>query len=90
MKRVVGFIILLMFTVTPIVRACTNPSDYYAVEVVLNKPGITYELWRFKATHNVLIENGTFVFRSHYDKRLYVLVWNASDGLHLKVGIPVE
>ena len=90
MKRVMAFIILLMFTVTPIVRACMTPADSYAVEVVLNKPGITYEPWRFKVAHYVLPENGTFVFRSHYDRRLYVLVWNESDGLHVRVGIPLE
>ncbi|WP_258083527.1 CGP-CTERM-anchored Cys-rich protein [Thermococcus thermotolerans] len=90
MRRVVAFLILLMFTVTPLVRACMSVADSYAVEVVLNKPGITYELWRFKVAHHVLYENDTFIFRSHYDERLYVLVWNASDGLHLKVGIPLE
>ncbi|QDA30396.1 eight-cysteine-cluster domain-containing protein [Thermococcus indicus] len=90
MKRALAMVILLMFTVTPLVRACMTPADSYAVEVVLNKPGITSELWRLEIAHHVLIENDTFVFRSHYDKRLYVLVWNASDGLHIKVGIPVE
>lgn len=90
MRRVMAFLVLLMFMVTPLVRACMSPADAYAVEVVLNKPGINYNLWRFDAAHNVLSTNGTFIFRSHYDKRLYVLVWNASDGLHVRVGIPIE
>jgi len=90
MKKVMAFIILLMFTVSPIVRACMTPADSYAVEVVLNKPGIGYNLWRFEAAHHVIFENGTFIFRSHYDERLYVLIWNASDGLHLRIEIPVR
>ena len=90
MKRALGFIVLLMFVLTPLVRACVTPGDFYAVEVVLNKPGISQELWRLEIAHNVLVENGTFVFRSHYDGRLYVLVWNASDGVHLRVGIPLK
>ncbi|ASJ05468.1 CGP-CTERM-anchored Cys-rich protein [Thermococcus barossii] len=90
MKRVLGFVILLMLTVTPLVRACITPADSYAVEVVLNKPGISYDLSRFNAAHNVLSKNGAFIFRSHYDGRLYVIVWNESDGLHVRVGIPIE
>ena len=91
MKRLAAFVVLLMFTLTPLVSACMSPADSYAVEVVLNKPGIVYRPYpSFAALHNALIENGTFIFRSHYDERLYVLLWNASDGPHLKVGIPLR
>ena len=91
MKRLIALLLLLVFTLTPLVRACMSPADGYAVEVVLNKPGIVYRPYpSFYALHNALVENGTFIFRSHYDKRLYVLLWNESDGPHLKVGIPVE
>jgi len=91
MRRFVAFILLLMFVVSPLVRACMSPADSYAVEVVLNKPGIVYKPYpSFAALHNALIENGTFVFRSHYDRRLYVLLWEGGDGPHLMVGIPLE
>ncbi len=91
MKKLAALIVLLMFTLTPLVGACMSPADTYAVEVVLNKPGIVYRPYpAFNALHNVVVENGTFVFRSHYDRRLYVTLWNASDGLHLRVQIPLE
>jgi len=91
MRRLIAFVVLLMFAMSPLVGACMSPADNYAVEVVLNKPGIVYKPYpSFAALHNALIENGTFIFRSHHDKRLYVLLWNASDGLHVKVGIPLE
>ncbi|CAD5245272.1 hypothetical protein [Thermococcus camini] len=91
MKRLAALIVLIMFTLTPVVKACMSPADTYAVEVVLNKPGIIYKPYPpFHALHNALIENGTFIFRSHYDRRLYVRLWNGSDGPHLRVQIPVE
>ncbi|WP_148883109.1 CGP-CTERM-anchored Cys-rich protein [Thermococcus aciditolerans] len=91
MKRLAALIVLIMFTLTPIVKACMSPADTYAVEVVLNKPGITYRPYpAFNALHNAIVKNGTFIFRSHYDRRLYVRLWNESDGPHLRVQIPVE
>ncbi len=92
MKRLVAFLILLMFTLTPpLVRACITPGDYYAVGVALNRPGITYNLSRLMEAHNVISEGNALIYRSHYDERLYVLVWNASDGLHVRVGgIPIN
>lgn len=91
MRKAIPFIVLLMFTAAPIVKACINPADSYAVEVVLNKPGIVYMPYpAFSALHNAIVENGTFIFRSHYDERLIVMLWNASDGPHLRVQVPVE
>ncbi|KUH33103.1 hypothetical protein APY94_07485 [Thermococcus celericrescens] len=90
MKRLAALMVLLMFTLTPVVKACMSSSDGYAVEVVLNKPGIVYRPYpAFNALHNAVVENGTFVFLSHYDERLYVMLWNGSDGPHLRVQIPV-
>ncbi|NJE01953.1 CGP-CTERM-anchored Cys-rich protein [Thermococcus sp. JdF3] len=91
MKRVMVLIVFLMFALTPLAEACMSPTDVYAVEVVLNKPGIIYEPYpAFNALHNAIVENGTFFYRSHYDKRLAVILWNASDGLHLRIEIPAE
>ncbi|NJE85405.1 eight-cysteine-cluster domain-containing protein [Thermococcus sp. CX2] len=91
MKNVLVLAVLLMFAFTPLAWACMSPADAYAVEVVLNKPGIVYRPYPpFAALHNALIENGTFIYRSHYDKRLAVILWNASDGPHLRMEIPME
>ncbi|ASJ06162.1 CGP-CTERM-anchored Cys-rich protein [Thermococcus pacificus] len=91
MKRLAALIVFLVFTLTPFAEACMSPADAYAVEVVLNKPGVVYRPYpAFNALHNAVIENGTFVFRSHYDRRLYVVLWNASDGPHIRIQIPVK
>ncbi len=91
MRRLIVLLILIIFTLMPLVGACMNPADRYAVEAVFNKPGVMYKPYpSFYVPHNALVENKTFLFRSHYNRRLYVLLWNASDGPHLKVGIPVE
>ncbi|WP_240911767.1 hypothetical protein [Thermococcus sp. M36] len=84
-------VLLFLFAVVPLVKACMSPADAYAVEVVLNRPGMVYRPYpAFNALHNAIVENGTFIFRSHFDRRLYVLLWNSSDGLHVRVQIPVE
>lgn len=85
-------ILIVIFVLTlPIVQACVTPADFYAVEVVLNKPGIVYRPYpTFNALHNAIIENETIVFRSHYNERLYVVLWNESNGPHLKIQIPVK
>lgn len=91
MRKAVAFIVLLVLFSAPLVKACMSPADSYAVEVVLNKPGIVYRPYpTFNALHNAIVENGTFIFRSHYDERLIVMLWNASDGPHLRVQIPAE
>ncbi|WP_456368676.1 CGP-CTERM-anchored Cys-rich protein [Thermococcus sp.] len=82
---------LVLMLTFPIARACMSPADSYAVEVVLNKPGVVFKPYpTFKALHNAIVENGTFIFRSHYDERLYVLLWNGSDGPHLRIQIPLN
>ncbi|ASJ08130.1 hypothetical protein A3L11_02360 [Thermococcus siculi] len=90
MKRLAALAILLIFAITPIVNACMSPADSYAVEVVLNKPGVAYDVGRLDQAQNVAFEDGTYLYRSHHDPRLYVMVWNASDGPHVRVQIPVE
>lgn len=91
MKNVLVLAVLLMFAFTPLAWACMSPADAYAVEVILNKQGIVYRPYPpFAALHNALIENDTFIYCSHYDKRLAVILWNASDGPHLRIEIPME
>lgn len=43
MRRTWGVLIILLMLSAPLVVACFSPADLYAVEVVLNKPGITYD-----------------------------------------------
>jgi len=59
------------------VGACFSPSDLYSVEVLLNKPGLEYNL-SIEIPHEIEVDGKTFVLK----------VWNGSRGLHVRVEIP--
>jgi len=59
MKRAIVLALLLL--VAPLVSACYNPMDSLAVEVYLNKPGISYNLAPLKNAENIIIDNGSLV-----------------------------
>jgi len=79
-------VIALMLTLAPsyvVVNACFDPLDTYSIEVVLNKPGIAYNL----SILDVLAAQGyvtkikpsfgakiAYVYRSHVDSRVIVVV----------------
>ena len=59
--------------------ACYSPADAYAVEVVLNKPGVKYNLAKLAEMGGVVAVNyfgaySAYVYRSRYDDRLVVIV----------------
>ncbi|WP_457752975.1 CGP-CTERM-anchored Cys-rich protein [Thermococcus sp.] len=56
---------------------------------MFNKPGITYNLEPLKDAKNVLIEGERIIYRSHYDERVAVMLWE-DKGLHLRIEIPVK
>ena len=59
--------------------ACTTPADRYAVEVVLNKPGVRYDLSKLAGLEGVASVEyfgaySAYAYRSRYDGRLVVVV----------------
>ena len=79
MGRVYALIpIIILILALPLVSACFSPSDRYAVEVVLNKPGIEYSL-SSNVPREVIVDGKNFILK----------VWNGSDGLHVRVEIPL-
>ncbi|WP_461867126.1 CGP-CTERM-anchored Cys-rich protein [Thermococcus sp.] len=72
----------------PLAQACVTPMDNLAVEVLLNKPGITYNLAPLYSSPDVLVQGGKIIYRSHYDERVAVILWNSSKGLHVRIQIP--
>ncbi|ASJ01508.1 CGP-CTERM-anchored Cys-rich protein [Thermococcus gorgonarius] len=72
-----GVILMALMLASPLVHACFNPSDMYAVEVILNKPGITYNP-QASVPSVLTVGNRTFLLR----------VWNDSEGIHIRVEIP--
>ena len=78
MRRVYALILVIIFIlVLPLASACFSPADRYAVEVVLNKPGIEYSLSP-NVPREVVVDNKTFVLK----------IWNGSDGLHARGDTP--
>ncbi|ASJ01974.1 hypothetical protein A3L09_01195 [Thermococcus profundus] len=70
--------IVILMLALPIVQACMSPYDQYAVEIVMNKPGVEYNP-SAGVPSTVVVENETFVVR----------VWNGEDGPHVRVEIPL-
>jgi len=102
-KPVVVLLLLSILLVSgQLTPACFSPADSYAVEVVLNKPGVTYNLTRLKELVRELKEKGgkpaAYVYRSSLDDRLLVVVSEqevpmegrrSGDGEYLAVRIQV-
>ena len=59
-----------------LVQACFDPTDKASIEVVLNKPGVTYDLSRLKKLENVIeAEPGRlYIYRSHVHKDVVVIL----------------
>ncbi|RLF75777.1 hypothetical protein DRN51_03365, partial [Thermococci archaeon] len=88
MKRAIVLALLLL--VAPLVSACYNPMDSLAVEVRLNKPDIYYDLIPLKDAKNVIIENGSIIYRSHYDERVAVILKEVNSSLRVRIQIPAK
>jgi len=67
--------LLAVVVVVHQVSACFDPADAYAVEVVLNAPGIEYNLSALSGAALIDYAGGTaYAYRSRYDSRLVVVV----------------
>lgn len=74
-KKTVVLVIVAVLLLPEIAYSCFSPADNYAVEVVLNKPGVNYDLGPLGKMNNILRRDEyTYLYRSHYDSRLIVTV----------------
>lgn len=98
MKRILVFSLLyVLFTVSH-AFPCFSPTDMFAAEVILNKPGISYDLERVWLASNVSFENGAFIYRSHFDKRVAAILEEVDEtqtaellhGLSVRIQIPTR
>lgn len=88
MRWVILIVGLLFFL--PLASACYNPMDSLAVEVYLNKPGLSYDLTSLMHAKNVLIEDERIVYRSHYDNRVAVILKEQDGVLRVRIQIPAK
>lgn len=71
--QVVSILLLLEGAVT---EACVGgPSDYAAIEVVLNKPGVAYDLSKLGGLKSVAyVDEDTYAYRAHLNMNITVIV----------------
>ena len=90
-----GVLLLTLVLTSQLVSACFSPADLYAVEVVLDKPGVTYDLSRL-SNLTVVKYSGkeAYAYKSRYDPRLIVILSEQElfDGryLSLRLQVPVR
>ncbi|MEM4667088.1 MAG: hypothetical protein QW498_07315 [Thermofilum sp.] len=67
-KAALALLAALLFSAVSVL-ACFSQADLYAVEVVLNKPNVTYDLSKLRVEQ---VEPGVYAYRSPVDSRLLV------------------
>ncbi|RLF02252.1 MAG: hypothetical protein DRJ59_04085 [Thermoprotei archaeon] len=93
MVLVVALVIALILSGFSVL-ACYSSASPYAVEVVLNKPGVVYDLSKLAGMESAASVDyfgaySAYVYRSHYDDRLIVVV--SEQGLkYANVKIPAN
>jgi hypothetical protein len=99
MKRIAFTSLILSFVLILSSLSCFDPLDHFAVEVVLNKPNISYNLTPIEKANNVIIEDGIIIYRSHFNKQVAVMLeeikadlgnGNIFKGLSVKIQIPAK
>jgi hypothetical protein len=77
-----------------LVLACFNPTDSFAFEVLLNKPGITYSLNEIKQAENVTISDSSIIYRSHHNPEIAVILREVNGkyqkGLSVRLQVPTK
>lgn len=75
--------------------ALYNVMDRYAVEVLLNKPGMAHNLDFMNHADNVTIQKNVVTYRSNFDNRVAVILESVSagdnlNGLSVRLQMPVR
>jgi len=93
MKKLI-LISILTLLLLQITSACINPTDSFAVEILLNKPDITYNLEKFSKANNIQEIEDRIICQSQYSKNLAAILskqeYENKKYLSLRLQIPVE
>ncbi|MGC9048977.1 MAG: hypothetical protein ACP5IX_02055 [Patescibacteria group bacterium] len=81
MKKLL-FLALILIVWPMIGQACFNPTDSFAVEIWLNKPGLSYNLTNFRqeSEDELLIQESDIIYRSHYNPELAIILREINQG----------
>lgn len=81
----------LLVAVLQLAAACFSPADAYAIEVVLNKPSVAYDLSKLRGASEIEYSGGiAYAYRSRFDDRLVVVLSEQTltgEGKHLAVRV---
>jgi hypothetical protein len=93
---VLTFILILVTAnyAAAVAQSCYRPTGFFASEVLLNKPGVTYDLSQLEATGNVSVIRSSVLYRSHYEDRVGVILTPMElfqeKGLDLRLQLPTR
>ncbi len=95
MKRAFAISVSLIFIFASRAFPCFSPTDDFATEIVLNKPGASYDLNIIENSANVSFDEGAFIYRCHFDMRVAVILRELGDevpvkGLSVRIQIPTK
>jgi len=99
--RIILFVsVILIISATPLVNVyaitepCMYPTAWFASEVVLNKPGVQYDLSLIREMNNVTNFGVSVIYRSHFNESVAVILTPINvlkeNGLDLRIQIPTE
>lgn len=96
--KILTILFIVCLFMSEVVEACMSPTDLFAVEVLLNKPGINYDLGQLKLLpQKEFIQNeGKFYYQSHFSKDIQIILSEFNNdnekekSLDVRVQIPVE
>ncbi len=75
-------------------ESCYHPTGWFASEVILDKPGVTYDLSGIQSAANVSVVRSSILYRSHYDDRVAVILTPIDlfqeKGLDLRLQLPTK
>ena len=100
-RRVLLTIAAALVVAAPTAYACFSPTDFFASEVLLNKPAVKFDLAVLREADNVLVKNGALIYQSHaeaqvaviLDEQSNVMLWEDKDrvsGLDVRLQIPTK
>jgi hypothetical protein len=92
MEKFTFFMVLICFSLTFISFAsasCINTADSYASEVLLNKPGIDFNLNSLNNAQNVILSGDKYILQSSYSSSLALILEKQSSSLSVRLQMPV-
>ena len=84
------FIMLFLLFLIPSSFACINSLDDYALELILNKPNITYDLGKLAKAQPLNKQDNVFILQSQYNKELASIIKETNQSEKLLLSIRLQ